>query len=634
MQRSQDTEATTTKRGHDGGCRVDIRIETDGDVNIYNCAPPQPAPPAECPPEEEPSRPIAPGQCVPVTLGAKPKQSQKSKLDRVLATNRVPSALAASFFHVSRRFLAGHSPANPLEASAFGVLQSLSPRLRRVLSCSLSSFDSLPTNQRDQLFASALRLDPDAPLDPETLAAAVAAELVQRVGVQVFDDPSAVDEERPGQNRFFDPGSGETFEVQLRICRVNGLRTNEFAPALAPGEYEPAELQQHCEPVLVDGEPQLNCHVLTDDCPGNFLSDRTCLRVPEVETGQAVVLEGVNFISVDATVRLAAKEPGTVTRDVDAHVVGDIDTPLNEVVDGETVPIRDCRVRDRLTFRVPDDLAPGVYSVQVAMPNVSGIPVLGDPILSNVQYINVLPPATARFQIASETLHARQETWPASFGSDEVRVRVSAFPITVGPTALILGEEQRFDSPEFGDVDSGDTRDMTAVLFSHTEPVSGVAMTVLGYEIDSETAYQEEIDSFTDAFVHYLKIALEAIGGAVAAGALAIGLKDLLALGLAHPLILAIAVAVVLAVVTFLALWAPADLIIEDEIGLTAVDLAALTNANFPAPAAASYRTHGGLQVNVNPVDKRPSEYSERREYVSEDEDSRYEITLRYNRVA
>jgi hypothetical protein len=107
MERSKNTESTTTKPTADAGCRINIEIESHGDVNIYNCTTPQPSPEPypPCPPKECPSQPIAPGQCVPLTLGAKPKQSQRSKLEKLLANNRVPSALAASFFHVSRRFL-------------------------------------------------------------------------------------------------------------------------------------------------------------------------------------------------------------------------------------------------------------------------------------------------------------------------------------------------------------------------------------------------------------------------------------------------------------------------------------------------------------------------------------------------
>src|SRR5439155_12649755 len=218
-----------------------------------------------------------------------------------------------------------------------------------------------------------------------------------------------------------------------------------------------------------------------------------------------------NFISTEAKVRLAAQAPGTIMREVDAHVVGDIETPLTEVVNGTTVTIRDCRVHDRMSFVVPDDLPDGIYSVQIAMPNVSGFPDFGDTILSNVEFIQVIPPSTARFKISSETLHAREETSPASFGSDEVRVRVIAIPFTVTATGLTRGPEQQFDSPEFGDVDSGETRDMTAVLFQQDAPTDGVVMLILLYEIDIEQVYRDQINSFTDAFLHALSICLVSI---------------------------------------------------------------------------------------------------------------------------
>jgi hypothetical protein len=415
------------------------------------------------------------------------------------------------------------------------------------------------------------------------------------------------------------------------------LRTNEFTPALNPGDYKPEELQQHCEVVLVNGTPEPNCVVQTSDCPGNFLSDGTtvtCLRVPEVRAGETVRLQGMNFISVDAKVRLTAQPPGTVTREVDAHVVGDNETPPDELVNSVKVPIRDARVHDRLTFRVPDDLPPGVYAIQIVMPNVSGIPELGDPILSNPQFLQVVPPDTARFTITSETLTAIEETSPAFFGSDEVRVRVRAYPVTASLTELILGDEQAFDSPEFGDVDSGDVRDMTAVLFAHQAPIDATFMSILGFEIDSEKAYREQINTLTEAFLDYLRLALLAIGTGVGAASLAIGLKDLLALGLAHPIVLLIAAAIVVTVLLFLANWAPADQIIDDSIGLTAFELAALTSVDFPLPAPSEYVTHSGIRVKVTPLEKVPTQYRERREYISDKESSRYEIVLRYNRVA
>jgi hypothetical protein len=620
-----------------GGCHSQprIRIKKMRDVNIFTCPcgadKPCPQPCPDCPTD-----PIAPGQCVPLALGAKPKQSQRTKLNALLASSPVPSALAASFFQTSRRFLTGRAAANSLEESAFDLFRAMPPDIQGILSCAVSSYDALGPGDQDRLFDTTLTSNVDVPIDATTLATAFAREINQRVGIEVFGDPAGVEQERPGRNRFFKP-DGETFAIQLPIFMVNGLRTNEFTPALNPGDYKPEELQQHCEVVLVNGSPETNCEVQTSDCPGNFLSDGTtvtCLRVPEVRAGDTVTLQGMNFISVDAKVRLTSQPPGTVTREADAHVVGDNDTPLDELVNGVKVPIRDARVHDRLTFRVPDDLPPGVYAIQIVMPNVSGIPELGDPILSNPQFLQVVPPDTARFTITSETLTAIEETSPAFFGSDEVRVRVRAYPVTASLTELLLGDEQAFDSPEFGDVDSGDVRDMTAVLFAHQAPIDAMFMSILGFEIDSEAAYREQINTFTDAFLHYLKLALAAIGAGLGAAALAIGIKDLLALGLAHPIVLLIAAAIVVTVLLFLANWAPADQIIDDSIGLTAFDLTTLTSVEVPLPAPSEYVTHSGIRVRVTPMEKVPTQYRERREYISDKEDSRYEIVLRYNRVA
>jgi hypothetical protein len=621
-----------------GCCSVDIHIEAKGDVNVYACSPagkggddrPGGGPAPECPPRS--CDPIAPGQCLPLTLGAKPKQSARRKLDTILASSKVPSVLAAGFFRHAGRYLAGEAPANPLETQAFALFRAMPADLQALLRCADASVKGLPAGDRDRL------LDPgifggSGPLDAVTLATALGVEIGRRGRDAQFDDPDAV--ERPGRNRFYDVAPGEeNFDFQLRICSVDDLRTVNFKPPLTAGDYLPTEIQQSCTPVVVNGETQLSCQIQTGNCPGQSLSDGSCLRVPDVEAGAAVVLKGVNFISTDAKVRLEARPPLSLVREVEAFVFGDLDTPLSEVVDGQVVTIRDCRVHDQITFKVPDDLPSGVYGIQVVEPNVSGFPNLGDPLISNQEFIAVVPPAGALFTIASEELVAREETSPAPFGSDEVRVRTRAYPLTLSTTGLVLGDEQAFDSPEFGDMDSGERRAMAAVLFANTGPIDGVVLSVMGFEIDSESAYRDQINSFSDAFWHYLKIAAGAVFAAGAAGALALGLKDLLLLALAHPILLAIAAALVLAVVIFVAAWAPADPIIVDAIGLTRLDLAALTNANLPLPPASTAITQEDIKVNISPLEKLPNQYRERREYVSSEEDSRYEIVLRYNRVA
>jgi len=131
-----------------------------------------------------------------------------------------------------------------------------------------------------------------------------------------------------------------------------------------------------------------------------------------------------------------------------------------------------------------------------------------------------------------------------------------------------------------------------------------------------------------------LKITLAAIAAAITAGAFAVGVKSLLSFALAHRIILAIAAAVVLVVLLILAAWAPADIIIEDSLGFTVSDLDALTNTDLPIPATEQYVSQQGIKVKVVPLEKIPTQYKERREYRSDEEDSRYEIVLRYNRVA
>jgi hypothetical protein len=613
----------------DGGCKIDIRIESQGDVNIYNCTAP-PASEKPCPPpkDDHVCPPVAPGACVPVSLGAKQKQSRQRKLDKLIANTRAPTALGASFFHLTRRYLAGKAPANALEERAFATLRRLSPDLQRVLACTLESFDSLSTNERDLLFVD-FGLDADQPLDIAQLTQAFAQEIVENVGSQVFDDPRCATDEHPGQVRTPPFPGGEFPGNPVVVCRVNSLRTGFFRPPLGLGEYTPDEVQQRCQVVLEGGEPKQVCEVQTTDCPGQDVG--VCLRVQEVEAGEAVLLVGVNFSSVDTKVRLTDVATFTIVREVDAHVCGDEETPRTENVNGTEVLITDCRVHDRLTFRVPDDLPPGLYDMRVLVPNVA-VPEWGDVLFSDtVRAITVVPPSTARFQIASEMLHCREETSPASFGSDEVGIRILAVPLFPDLTAGDAQTPNGGQPIRFGDVDSGESRGMVHLLFAHQQPIAGAALSIMGFEVDGEEAFERQIDSFTDAYIEILKDELKlAAAGLAAIG----GISKLSELGMKGLIVAAIAVAVVLAIDVFVALWAPADLIMEDSIGPTVSDLVQLTSVNFPLPAPSEYVTPQGIKVKVTPLEKIPQQYRERREYVSDDEESRYEIVLRYNRVA
>jgi hypothetical protein len=259
----------------------------------------------------------------------------------------------------------------------------------------------------------------------------------------------------------------------------------------------------------------------------------------------------------------------------------------------------------------------------------------GDYLISERIFIEVVLPPTARFQISSEQLNCRRETAPMSWGSDEVGIKIFSIPIF---TDLTIGEPQEPNDGKpirRGDVDTGEHRPMDYLLFSHQQPIIGLAIGIRGYEVDGEDAFEKEIEDWQDAFVEILKVEIEFLKsywGLLPAGGIGylLGSLGLLTTAIA----VAIAAAIILAIDLFIALWAPADLIIEDTIGPIVLDLARLTNVNVPKPLPSKYTSPQGIKVEVHPLEKIAHQYREMRRYINEDEDSVYEIELRYNRVA
>jgi hypothetical protein len=619
-------------------CDVDIHIDSRGDVNIYNCAPSSAVGPSDCPPCPPPR-----GTCIPVAAGAKHKLSREQKLGSLVDGMAVPSSIAAGVIHMMRRFLLDKSPANPLETSAFATFGKIS---RDLLTCTLAAIDAATPGLGSRLFAQSLLGDPTQPLDEAALTTALGQEIVQRIGVQVFGDPNGLDQERPGRVRVFEPQAGEEIQPnQVLICRINDLRTGYFVPAVTAGDYLPAEIQHDCAVQIVDGQPQVVCQVRTTDCPGNSLpGGAVCGRVLDVAFGDGLVLEGVNYFSVDAKVRFSDKQTGNPVRDVDTHVWGDLDTPVTEVVNGETRLINDCRVHDRLTFTVPDDLAPGIYMFQVVVPNITGVAALGAELISNGEYVNVLPAPTTRFEIGTESILARKETSPGWWGSDEVGLHTMAsaldanlqlvdLPDFADPSKRATTQEQRFKDLQNVDFDSGTRRDITRKVFAPDKQILGMLLVVLGDEIDSQHAYDAQITSNWDYFVDLVKDQLPYISGAVAGAG-----GDLLKNFSGTKAILeGVALLVLAGIDGLIAWWAPADPIIRDAIALSVNDLATLTSANAPPPDPRHFTSENGIVVRVNetvPPVKLPLEYHEVREYDCAAQDSLYEITYRFSRVA
>jgi hypothetical protein len=93
----------------------------------------------------------------------------------------------------------------------------------------------LTARQRSQLSAP-LSPDADQPLDGSVLTAALAEEIKQQVGVQVFNDPLRPEQERAGLIRDHVPQL-EDFFSRVRRCKINGLRTANFFPPLNVGDF-------------------------------------------------------------------------------------------------------------------------------------------------------------------------------------------------------------------------------------------------------------------------------------------------------------------------------------------------------------------------------------------------------------
>lgn len=614
-------------------CSVTINIETSGSINIYNCSKVPEDKDCGCKDNtEQDCKPDgAVGACVPASLGAKPKQSRETKLERLLKNNPVPSALGASFIHTCKRFDAGKTAGNELESKMFEKFRGMSPQMKNILKCTAQSFNSLSAKHK-RLFAGGLMQDINTPVNADSLAQAFGQEITGLISGLALENHEAPLEERPGRMRLFEiPVGEEVFESQVRIFKINGLRTYDNIPRLRQQDLLPEEFQQTCTPRLNGDMVEWDCEMQEPPCDGAQL-DNTCLRVQQIQNGTSVTLEGVNFFDINAKVQLRIKQSADNYAEADAFVYGDIQTPLTEIINGTERNIADSRVHDKIFFTIPQNTPPGIYEFMVVVPNTTGLSGFGDKIVSNIQYLEIIPPSTARFQISSERLWARKETAPQSWGSDEVGIKINAIPFFAD---LNIGEMQQH-SFRFGDVDSGDTRQMESVLFSHTQPILGVILSVIGYEIDGEEAYKDQITEWTDVFYDLLKEQWKYI---FANSAIAREIFTRLTnLGFWGYVIIAVAIAITLVVDLFIALWAPADLIIQDTLGFSVTDLARMTNINIPAPEADSdktiYTTADDIDVRLMLTAKIQNQYTEERGYLSDDEDSWYNIKFRYNRIA
>jgi len=584
---------------------------------------------------------------MPVSPNSKPKQTPEFKIERLLQSTSEPSTMAADFFHMVRRFVAGKTAGNRAEEVIFNIFQSFSPKSHEILVCTLQEFDSLSPEIRDQLFNPDFLRDINLANNPVKLRNAIAQEVLDYTTSGVFDSNKCTNEERSGLVRTQPFPGGEFPPSQVRICRINGLRTLQFVPHLTAGEYTTAEVQQICHMETdANGIDQLVCETQTTNCvPGTEFAG-ICLRLYEIEIGGNVVLEGMNFSSIDTKVQLTDMNENT--RQVDAFVCGDEDTPLTEIINGTEVPIIDCRVHDRLTFRVPEDMAPGQYYLQVIVPNPNQVGGWNDPLTSSSITVQIVLPSSAQFEITAESLRCIDETHIDWLGSDEVGIKIRAFTILPNLTVSNL---QALVDIEFDDVDSGDNRTVEKLFFSNNYQIAGVGAIIRGWEIDGTDEYADVNDDFNNAVNALMKQTIIYYNEAETLCTSGINTDDLDNprlyaewkndsegnSWLVDILLLYLLIKGIYKLIDYIrgisAPWGPADPIIDDIISLTTLDLLHLTSTAIAYPQPYEYDVNG-IKVKVTPIAKSYNQYREKREYKSDDEGSHYEIVLRYNRIS
>jgi hypothetical protein len=261
---------------------------------------------------------------------------------------------------------------------------------------------------------------------------------------------------------------------------------------------------------------------------------------------------------------------------------------------------------------------------------------------TDAPYIRVIVPPTSVFQLSSEELLCIDETNPEFFGSDEVGIRIVMTRVGVDFTPQEIVQARDIHTFRFDEMDDGSRRRMDKVLFEGSG-IGALSMLIIGFEVDGEDAFKKTIDEFAETFVvvttDYWNEIVKSAGFAasVFASAQKLGLPTWAA---------AIAGILAGAIQFFIALWAPPDPLIEDVVGFTVGDLAALTSINFPAPLPQGPTESPvlGIKVTVQPCDpgpdnpectgdaKVPFQYRERRVY--DPDDGTYQITLRYNRLS
>jgi hypothetical protein len=591
------------------------------------------------------------------------------------------------------RFLREQNPGDDAERKIFEYLHNLDSHTLEVMKSRLRAFKEIPGNHREGLF--------DKEILEWPLERAIPTEKIIYLWIKEgleLHTASSGNSPEPGLVRpwkaehALSRGTKEFSESALEgpwpwICGVSTsadytkwYRNKDFLPELTGLEaHEPAH---KCDPIVDKSTHKvtaLDCKVVRPEMPASptggfvmpsceggpqYVHKDVCLKVPDTFPGGGINLKGFNFFSKNCEVKLTNAADSSLSYTIPCMVSGNVASPVT----GETPSCY--KVQDIISFGIPTnhpdgyhDFVAGMYQATVVVPNdvdyTFPAPSFDAPdyrpkqFTSNPVYLNISPNPNISYRIWQDWGHCNEDT--GGWGADEIWIRAEIGIIGMDG----VPKNYKVDIPRYpwNDMDSGeDTRgSYSAELFNGPMPFNGaITIGLLGFEVDSEKAAEEGMESWDQAFGLYLKevaTAIGLIGGA--AGASGISFKDVIGkLGVTNSIYLAIFIAVVILVIgIFWSLWAPADKVLEDIFTLNSTDLYKLTNATEPLSPDYVPNFHALLQQTlVHPQEKKlesidslTAEYVEKRRYVKLVQDflvaareyhtgSDYEMTFRYKR--
>lgn len=581
----------------------------------------------------------------------KPKVLPKVKLSCLCDTLPVKDAITPQVLHMLRRFLEKQEPGNEFEKEVFAYLKDLEAKSLKALRLGLKVYDEIPVDKQHCLFREEFLHWPlDKPVDADELAKAWVDEAIILGRDFLYDratcGPGQV---RPWERQF--PGDPDrpmppkVLGPWPWINSVNGLRTANHRQPLSV--YLPQEYQTECTFTLDQNTQEVIAQCQDATWPNceefGHAHNMKCLRVSESRAGQVANLEGFNFFSQNCKVELLHIEKA-YKYILEASVCGDTNTPTHE---SDGTVIADHRAKDYLSFQIPEktpdglyEFVPGNYLVRVIAPNDIGFNLADGSkpkeFVSNHAYLRILPSKTLKYRIWVDKGHCYNET-DGEWFSDEIYLK--AIPTVlkaVGNTPEWL-ELPAQETWTWSDADEGETLSNWdwRIVGQPGAPLlfEGIlAIGLIGYEVDSEDALKDQVKSFGDAYVQYLKMVWGAIAATGAAGA-AIGLLKKVALAWSL-LIAGIVIAVILLVGLIWAAWAPADRILFDVIILPEEDLYFMTDPKTPLPASNTRELGSDHDVTLDqiPESKLNYLYVEERRYSSSNEGSEYGLWFVYKR--